>query len=821
MRRLLIGIGVALVAVVAGATIFAATFDADGYKPRIAEAVRRSTGRDLALNGKLSLSLLPLGLSARDVTFSNAPGGSRPEMATLDRLEASVAVWPLLSHRVEISRLIMVHPDILLERGADGRGNWEFAAEKKPPAAPSAAQTAKSTPWTVDVDGVEIDDGTLAWRGPDATRTLDVGRLTLRETADDAPISIDADAAYAGAAFKLAGAVGSLAGLRGDAPWPVDLQFASGGATLKLDGSLAAPVTGRGWSGKLDGAAPDLSALAPFLPGVALPPARDVRLSVQAADKGGALPDVSALSLHAGPADLRAYAPGLAIEAADISAERLDRPLKIDLRGSYAGGPLTVAALLGPPGDLLPGAHPTEPWPVDVSAAAAGATLSAKGRLGAGSGDGVAVAAKIPDLAALSALLRARLPALHDIAFAAHVADAPGGFSHGVALRGMTFVSPQADVSGDVTLGRPRPSVTGTVAASRLDLDAILAAFKEAPAPPQPAASEKASSTPAAPSEPRARRRFVIPDDALPLDSLRGADADIAMKIASMRTGGADYRNLDGRLSLTGGKLKLDPFSADLPAGHMEATLSLDASRAVPEAAVSVHAPQIAAKPMALLLGLPGDVSGAMDVDLELRGAGASPHAVASVADGHLGLAMVGGSLDKAAVGPLLGEILRAANFGMAGGGSTAIRCLAVRADIVHGLATMRALSLDTDQFALDGGGTVNLADEALSLRVHPLLRLRGAGVSVPLVVSGTLAAPRARIDVSPGAAAGEAESVGKAPFGLVIGALTGRNDAGDTCAASLAIARGGAAGPAPAPPPAAPAQKAEKPADILRQLFR
>ncbi len=817
MRRLLIGLGIALLAIVAAAAIFAATFDANAYKPRIAEAVRRSTGRDLALNGKLSLSLAPLGLSARDVTFSNAPGGSRPQMATLDRLDAGLAIWPLLSHRIEISRLIMVHPDILLERGADGRGNWEFAAERKPPAAPSAAPTAKSTPWTVDVDGVEIDDGTLTWRGADGVRTLDVERLTLRETTDGAPISIDADATYAGAAFKLAGAVGSLAGLRGDAPWPVDLQFASGGATLKLDGSLAAPVTGRGWSGKLDGAAPDLSALAPFLPGVALPPARDVRLSMQAADRGAALPDVSALSLHAGPSDLGPYVPGLAIEAADVSAERLDRPLKIDLRGTYAGGPLTVAALLGPPGDLLPGAHPSEPWPVDVSAAAAGATLSAKGRLGSGSGDGVAVDAKIPDLAALSPLLRARLPALHDIAFAAHVADAPGGFARGVALRGMTFVSPQADISGDVTLGRPRPSVTGTVSASRLDLDAILAAFKQAPAPPQPAAVE-APSIPAAPSEPRARQRFVIPDDELPLDSLRGTDADVAMKIASMRTGGAEYRNLDGRLSLAGGKLRLDPFSADLPAGHMEATLSLDAASPVPEAAISVHAPQIAAKPLALLLGLPGDVSGAMDVDLELRGAGASPHAVASVADGRLGLAMVGGSLDKAAVGPLLGEILRAANFGMTGGGSTAIRCLAVRADIVHGLATMRALSLDTDQFALDGGGTINLADEALSLRVHPLLRLRGAGVSVPLNVSGTLAAPRARIDVSPSSVAGEAESVGKAPFGLVIGALTGRNDAGDTCAASLAIARGGASGPAPAP---APAQKAEKPADILRQLFR
>ena len=819
MRRLLIALAAAVVIVVAGAAIFAATFDADAYKPRIAEAVRRSTGRDLALDGPLSLSLLPPGLSARDVTFSNPPGLSRPEMAKLDRLDAGIALLPLLRHRIEITSLVLHGPDILLERGADGPGNWQFAAKQpKAPVAPSAAQTTRATPWTVAVDGIEIDGGALAWRGADGTRRLDVGRLTLRESADDAPISIDADASYAGAAFTLAGTVGSLAGLRGQGagPWPVDIRFASGGATLSLTGSLADQAAGRGWSGKVDGAAPDLSALAPFLPGMTLPPAHDVRLSAQASGKGGdAVPDLRALSLHVGPSDLGAYVPGLTIEAADVSAERMDQPVKADLRGTYAGAPLTLQALLGPPGDLLPGAKPSGPWPVDASAAAAGATFSAKGALGQDPGAGVAVTATIPDLAALAPLARTRLPALHDIAFAAHVADAPGGYAHGVALRGMTLVSPLADISGDLTLGRPRPSLAGTVSASRLDLDAVLAAFRQAPAQPQAAPASQA-----APAE-RRKRAFVIPDDKLPFDALRGADADLTLKIASMRTGGADYRNVDGHLILAGGKLTLDPFAADLPAGHMAATLSVDAARPAPPVTLSVHAPQLAAKPLAQLLGMQGEVSGAMDVDLELRGAGDSPHAVAAGADGHLGLAMVGGSLDKAAVGPLLGEILRAANLGMAGAGGTAIRCLAVRADIVHGVATMRALSLDTDQFALDGGGTLNLADEALSLRVHPLLRLRGAGVSVPLNVSGTLAAPRARIDVSPGAVAGGAETLGKAPFGLVIGALTGRNDAGDTCAASLAIARGGASGPAPAPPPAAPAQKAEKPADILRQLFR
>lgn len=748
MRRALIALGAVLLLAVAGAAVFAAVFDPNALKPRIEAAVRRSTGRDLTLAGPISLSLFPLGLTASDAAFANAPGGSRPEMARLARLDAGVSLWPLLRHRVEIGRLVLVRPDILLERGADGRGNWEFAAEKPAaPVAPSVETTSPSTPWTVAVDAVEIDDGTLAYRGAEI-RTLGIKRLTLREASDDAPVSIDADASYDGAAFTLAGTTGSLAGLRGQgaSPWPVDLRFASDGATASFAGSVAAPRAGKGLAGKLSAAAPDVVALAPFAPGVALPPLRDLKLDAQLVDGGGPLPAFSALALHAGASDLGSVAQGLTLDSADVAAGQPGQPAKADVRGRFGGGPFALTASLTAP---------------------------------------------------------------------------EGGFARGVALRGLTLTSPLADMTGDLSLGLPRPSLTGTISANRVDLDAILAATKAASAPP----AQQPAPAAAAPAEPRARRDRLIPDAKLPFGVLRGADADLTLKVATMRTGGADYRNLDGHLTLAGGKLALNPFSADLPAGHMAVTLTVDAAQPSPPVALSVHAPQLAAKPLALLLGLPGEVSGAMDVDLDLRGAGDTPRAIAAGADGHLGLSMVNGALDRAAIGGLLNEILRAANLGGAAtNGPIGVRCFALRADVAHGLATLRALSLDAGQFTLDGGGTVNLADETLALRVRPLVRLTGTGVSVPLTVGGTLAAPRAKIDVSPAGAVSEAESLGKMPFGLVIGSLTQRDDGADRCGAALAVSRGGTAGPAPAAPPPQPAKdaaKSAKPADILRQLFK
>ena len=60
------------------------------------------------------------------MSLANPPGFSRPQMATLKELDLKLALWPLLSKRVEIIRLDLVQPDILLERNAKGQPNWQF-----------------------------------------------------------------------------------------------------------------------------------------------------------------------------------------------------------------------------------------------------------------------------------------------------------------------------------------------------------------------------------------------------------------------------------------------------------------------------------------------------------------------------------------------------------------------------------------------------------------------------------------------------------------------------------------------------------------------
>jgi len=72
---------------------------------------------------------------------------------------------------------------------------------------------------------------------------------------------------------------------------------------------------------------------------------------------------------------------GLKLAKLDVIAARLDQPVMASAEGSFANAPLTLAATLGAPGLLMPGAKPAGPFPVDVSVQIAGASVALKGTM--------------------------------------------------------------------------------------------------------------------------------------------------------------------------------------------------------------------------------------------------------------------------------------------------------------------------------------------------------------------------------------------------------------------------------------------------------
>jgi AsmA protein len=850
-RILVIVIGLLVVLPIAGIGIFIATFNPNGWKPRIQNAVMRATGRELSLNGPVSLkwSLVPT-IEARDVALANVNGGSRPQMVTAQRIEAEVALLPLLSNRLDIPRLSLIKPDVLIETMEAGRGNWVFTKPATPADRPTAA-AAPAKPMDIDVQSMTIEDGTLTWRngitGQAVTGTLN--SFELLEPSETSPATFQLVATYAGIRFEAKGETGSMARLSDTAaktPWPVKLTVNSNVAALSVDAQSTTPLQPASYSGKASGQLADLAQLQPFVPGTPLPSVRELSFSANVADSGPLLTRVSDFTLHAGASDLSAYARGLTLTQVTVRAPQPDQPVTVQAAGNYADAPLSISATLGAPSALIGG----QPFPVDVSLAAAGATATAKGTLADPSRMAraeLAVSVRIPVLAPFAALLQQPVPDAKNVALDAHLAEAQGGFTKGMALTQATLTLPQGEIAGDasVTFAQP-PSISGNVTSKQIDLDALLEMKSVNPPAPPAAVGPQAATPPATPARQPERRgnpNLLFSDVPLGLGLLRDADADVQLRIGELRTGVETHRDIAGHFVLKGGQLVLDPISGTLPAGKMSGRLMIDANPPKPPVALVLRAPGLSVRALALMLGLPSDASGSLEVDANLNGAGDSLHAIAAELNGTLGLAMVNGQIDNASLNRVLGPILTSASLplalifpGQIIGGDSALRCFAARLDTRGGLATFRALYLDSARVKVTGSGTINLADEVLSLRLQPLARLADTGITVPLIAGGTIEHPKAHIDAANSAQATitglaqSAENLAEVPLGAISGALGGPDrlgSGGDDCANQLEIARGGPGGPQPNSPPsllAVPASAAKQilnaPKNLLQDLF-
>jgi len=216
-------------------------------KARVSEAVFRATGRALVLVGPLSIRPgLSLSIVADDVSFANAPDGSRPEMARARRVAARVAWLPLFSREIVVERLTLVEPSVLLETNAEGVPNWRFPPPRSPGAGIGAGVPA--TPWNVDARMVELREGSVEWRDGrthQGAKTL-VPRLILEAASAASPVSLSGEVQWGGARAGVTGQFGSAASFRSAtaaSPWPVRVVAESAMERISVAGGIARPAS--------------------------------------------------------------------------------------------------------------------------------------------------------------------------------------------------------------------------------------------------------------------------------------------------------------------------------------------------------------------------------------------------------------------------------------------------------------------------------------------------------------------------------------------------------------------------------------------------
>ncbi len=278
MRKLLIGLGILVVVLIGAAFAVPLLVPTDSIKADIASEVRKATGRTLAIDGALNFRLLPApGVSASGVKLSNAGQGSGPEMVSLEGATVEVALLPLISGDVQVTRVVLRKPVILLEQYADGTNNCTFTSEADDSAA-AGGVTASSgdadgsgsgTP-PVRLDDVEIVDGTLVYATPDQRERVEKINMTLGAGSLTGPFRAEGYLNARGFDISLNAAVGEL--FLGKAT-PINTLVSTAGAKISYSGVFSDAGETPRVSGRLEVRADDLSAMVSSLSDGAAPPA--------------------------------------------------------------------------------------------------------------------------------------------------------------------------------------------------------------------------------------------------------------------------------------------------------------------------------------------------------------------------------------------------------------------------------------------------------------------------------------------------------------------------------------------------------------------
>ena len=307
---------VLLVLVVAALFIVPSVLDWERFKPEITERLEAITGREIAIDGPLAVSILPTPtIKAADLRIANAPGAVAPDMARIASLHLTLALGPLLGGKIAVTSLEMVEPVIELQRLADGRPNWLF----EPETAPTVETSANGELEVVDLGLTRIDSATIT-----------NGTIVYRHADDEPPTRIDGiDAAIS--ARSLDGPFrgeGNLA-VRGRA---IGFQLATGtvGEDRTLPVSFEATFGGERGSALFEG----------ILKGIDGMPAFDGNVRAEASDFGALLNAlaVDLGSLPAEPLGSEFSAKGeFSVRADTIAA----RELQVRLGESQANGTLS------------------------------------------------------------------------------------------------------------------------------------------------------------------------------------------------------------------------------------------------------------------------------------------------------------------------------------------------------------------------------------------------------------------------------------------------------------------------------------------------
>lgn len=175
IRKLSIGIAVAVGLLLVAAAALLAIVDVNRFKPQIEQTVQERLHRRLAIDGDLSLAVFPrIAVALPRTTLSQRTGDG--ELLSLDSARVGIALWPLLRGRFEVDRIRIAGLKATIVRAADGSSNVDDLLESEDKAGTPQTTAAKKAEF--EIGGIELDNAEITLR--DHGNTITLSKLALK-----------------------------------------------------------------------------------------------------------------------------------------------------------------------------------------------------------------------------------------------------------------------------------------------------------------------------------------------------------------------------------------------------------------------------------------------------------------------------------------------------------------------------------------------------------------------------------------------------------------------------------------------------------------
>ena len=245
-------LGGVILFLLAGAWYASTVVDSVQLTKMLSSSVKAATGRDLKISGPVTLSFFPnISVSAERLSLSNASWASSPDMLTLQRIDLNINTLPLLTRRIELGNVKLTGLELLLQKNASGKANWDMSVDTSNAAPVSSNGNADNSSVgdnLIYMESISIADARIQYQDPSsAISSYQIKRLSLEESGDKTTVSLSMQAL--GQTLELSGKTGRISRLlkqwdAASTQFPVDLNLSMNGKSMLIKGEVSkTPMT--------------------------------------------------------------------------------------------------------------------------------------------------------------------------------------------------------------------------------------------------------------------------------------------------------------------------------------------------------------------------------------------------------------------------------------------------------------------------------------------------------------------------------------------------------------------------------------------------